>query len=121
MSREQSKQAAIRKAVKSGLIKKTKPRHVPVRLFAPELEVPFHLSIFTPGRGKKVSPQPWLEAAVRSGLAVMGSPSGGKLGPGLLRPLKGNPLKGMKPGDLEELLLKGTMEAMAQIKKDEAK
>ncbi len=106
-------------AVKQG----NKRKHMEVRLFEPELEVPFRLAMFTKGRGKKVSAPLWLQAGVKSGLVAMGSPTEDSLKHGLFKSLKkrNHPLEGMKPGDLDALLLKGTIDALERIRKNDAK
>lgn len=80
-----------------------------VRVFdKPEYRLPFKLSKYTAGKkGRGYDPEPWLQAAIESGLVEMGSLAGGKVVGEFLEPIGRHPPARMKPEKLEAMLLKG--------------
>lgn len=71
----------------------------------PEYRLPFKLSKYTQGRGG-YEPEPWLQAAIESGLVEMGSlEKGGRVGE-WLEPIGDHPPARMKREELEALMAK---------------
>lgn len=86
-----------------------------VKVFAePEYRVPWQLQQYSKGRGSAPA-EPWIQAAIESGLAVMEpqeSPSD------WLEPLGDNPPARMSQEDLQALVDKGLQEIWSILKED---
>jgi hypothetical protein len=83
-----------------------------VRVFAkPELRLNYKLSANLPG---KMGPLPWIEAAVKSGLAATVSPNAGSRGGALMVPFDGR-RKHIPKIDLAQLIKEGMENTLRQL------
>lgn len=86
-----------------------------VRVFSePEYRVPWQLQQYSKGRGK-IPAEPWIQAAIESGLAVMEPQESPQ---DWLEPLGDNPPARMNLEDLQSLIDKGLQEIWTTLKEE---
>lgn len=85
-----------------------------------ELRTPYKFKI----RGKKArgsgAPELWLQAGIEAGLVATGSRREGVVGGAYIEMADGHPPPEMKPGALEEMLLRFTADTLVELDKRDA-
>lgn len=115
----QSAPAATRKAGsrkrsrKKCLTKKSHNKKPEPKLFKPVLNLPYKLSLYQKGR-TGVLPEPWLQAAIESGLVEMVLPKEGEPRGGWLEPKPGEKTT-MTAEELEQLLHESMAETLKEL------
>jgi hypothetical protein len=128
MSREPRKPEATPEAEKLDWRKKPRPyrrrgAYLPknadwdkIKVFKePEYRVPWKLALYSKGKqGAAAAPEPWIQAAIESGLAVMEPRDGG--GSEWLEPLGDHPPARMTRAELEALINQGIQDMLDKDK-----
>ncbi len=114
MSPARSAPGATPKAAKSS---KTKVNWDKVKVFdRPELRLGLRLAKYTKGRGG-LPPEPWVEAAIQSGLLELASPNAGDRRH-WIEPIDGQPLQGLSLDDILREKTASTLKRLEELNID---